>query len=197
MNLESKAKLLLCCLKGNKSQGFTRTGLLVRILLYSCLATSLALTAYDFRCNQWFSCTNKVIQAKAKQQIEAANKAHQAYFLQNGRFTNSWIDLGLIIQTETDYYIYQISSPMGPVQTSNDPKNAEPFFDSVITTALSKKKSSSYIGAVFSIKQYGNYEATTIANICEFDQPFSLPTTMPTLTNGEIQCPIGSRLLNR
>lgn len=196
MNVET-AKLLFSFLKENQSQGFTKTGLVVRTFLYSCLVTSVALTAYDFRCNQWFSCADSVIQAEAKHQIEAANRAHQVYFLQNGIFTDSWVNLGLLIPQETNNYIYQILSPRGPVQTSNTQKKLEPDFESVITIAQPKKNSKAYIGAVFAFKQLDNYEATIITNICEFEQPVLFPTTLPFLVDREIQCPTGSRLLNR
>ena len=106
MNVETTAKSLFSSLKEIKFPGFTRTGLLVRLLLYSCLATSLALTTYDFRCNQWFSCANEAIQAEAKQQIEATNRAHQVYFSQNGTFTSSWENLGLLTPRETNNYVY-------------------------------------------------------------------------------------------
>jgi hypothetical protein len=196
MNVETPAKLLFSSLKEIQFQGFTRTGLLVRILLYSCLATSLALTAYDFRCNQWFSCANKVMQAEAKQQIEAANRAHQVYFFQNGTFTNSWENLGLFTPRETNNYIYQISLPNGPVQTSNNQKNLVPYFESVITIAQPKKNSTVYMGAIFAFKRPDSYESTLIASICEFDKPILFPT-MPTLVDGEIHCPVGARLSNR
>ena len=197
MNVETTAKSLFSSLKEIKFPGFTRTGLLVRLLLYSCLATSLALTTYDFRCNQWFSCANEAIQAEAKQQIEAANRAHQVYFSQNGTFTNSWENLGLFTPRETNNYVYQISSPKGPVQTSNNQINLVPDFESVITTAQPKKNSNVYIGSVFAIYGPDISQATMISSICEFEQPVVFPSTMPTLVNGEIKCPIGSRLLNR
>ncbi len=198
MNVETTAKSLFSSLKEIKFPGFTRTGLLVRLLLYSCLATSLALTTYDFRCNQWFSCaTNKAIQAEAKRQIEGANRAHQVYFSKNGIFSNSWENLGLLIPRETNNYVYQLSSPNGPVQTSNEQNTLVPYFESVITIAQPKKNSNVYIGAVFAFKRPDSDETTMIASICEFEQPVLFPITLPTLVDGEIQCPVGSRLLNR
>ena len=56
----------------------------------------------------FFSQANKGKQAEGKQYIWAINKAQQAYYTENGEFTESWEELGVGIRTETAMYKYVI-----------------------------------------------------------------------------------------
>jgi hypothetical protein len=56
----------------------------------------------------FFNQANKGKQAEGKQYISSINKAQQAYYTENGKFTDSWEELGVGIRTETAIYKYVI-----------------------------------------------------------------------------------------
>lgn len=115
------------------------------------------------------------------QYIAIVNRTQQAYYLENGKFAENVEELKIVTNLETESYRYQII-PVGDrtqkVAITAQPKDAG---------------LPSYIGVVFSTQVDGY--ATTIAQICESDQPATQAPAIPTLIPGkvpQIQCPPGS-----
>lgn len=206
MQVKIKAKLLQYFLNKNHNQGFTRTGLLVRILVYGSVATTLVLPYYTRECrdcHNLFSGVNNFRQSKAKQIMGAINRGEQAYYLEKGTFADfkSFQELGLRIKPDTTYYRYRILAPMMPVGKLDESVNQAPSFQTSMTAIGQGRKPyiknsvKNYIGAVFVTGDHT--ESGSIAALCEMNQENSLPTTMPKLVDGKIKCPEGSQILVR
>ena len=129
----------------------------------------------------------KAKQPEGKTYIGAMNRAQQAYYLENNKFSPTIEPLGIGIKPETESYNYQIVPQGNRTQ-------------SVMHTAKAKRPElNSYTGAVFAVTNNG--ENITRTAICETDKPSSTPPAMPTppknIISGQIQCPAGSHLLER
>lgn len=127
---------------------------------------------------------NKATQTVPIQYIAVLSKAQQNYFLKNGKFAADVQELRIDTNLETENYRYQIV-PQGDRTQS-------------VTITAQPKDSGlpSYIGAVFATQVNG--KTTTVAGICETNQPSTSPPALPGApANGssEIQCPAGSRFL--
>ncbi|NET45602.1 type IV pilin-like G/H family protein [Okeania sp. SIO2B3] len=115
----------------------------------------------------------KAKQSEARVYISAINKGQQAYYAQNGEFSDNISDLGLGIKSETVNYSYDISRI-----------NSGPY---VISTANAKDEQlKSYSGIVY-LK-----DSRTQTMICETDKPSS---TAPDDFESVDRCPSGSSKL--
>ncbi|BAZ32894.1 serine/threonine protein kinase [Cylindrospermum sp. NIES-4074] len=124
---------------------------------------------------------NKAKQSEAKTYIGSMNRAQQAYFLENNKFSSTIAELQLGIKSETQNYSYSVNV-INPKQ-------------SVRLTAKAKVSGlKSYTGAVF---VQNAKEFLTIAGTCETTAPSQTPPNMPELVKGAIQCPAGSQSLAR
>ena len=118
-------------------------------------------------------------QAEARQYVSAINKAEQAYYTENGRFSSNWSQLGVGIRTETANYTYRISNLSAR---------------SVRVTAAAKdNRLKSYTGAVV-IVGAGN-DLTSQSVICESNTATRTPPAMPRLVRNNIQCAASSTKL--
>ncbi len=123
----------------------------------------------------------KAKQSEAKTYIGAMNRAQQAYYLENNKFSSEISDLGIGINDETENYQYQVNNDGNPKKT--------------VATARAKNDSlRSYTGAVFIIKSPDGFDTTT-AVICQTNQPSQIPPGTPELIGDEIQCSSGSSKL--
>ena len=111
MKTEFKAKFLQHINKRRQDQGFTLIELLVVIIIIGILS-AIALPAF---LNQ----ANKAKQSEAKQYVASLNKGQQAYYAENGKFTESIPALGLGLKTQTTNYVYVIDPPAGDQVNSN------------------------------------------------------------------------------
>jgi hypothetical protein len=121
---------------------------------------------------------------EAKKYIYALTQVQQAHYKEVGKFAKAIEEVSIGLRTETDSYRYRIV-PQGDEKQSV-----------MITAEAKKSELPSYTGAVFVTKVNGG--TTTLAQICETNQPSTSPPAMPTApANGlsEIQCPAGSRAL--
>ena len=99
MKTELKAKFLQHIANKRKENGFTMIELLIVIIITGVLF-SIALPSF---LNQ----ANKAKESEAKTYIGSINKAHQAYFVENTRFTTNIEALGIGITTApTNNYQY-------------------------------------------------------------------------------------------
>jgi hypothetical protein len=199
-----RLKPLFSQLKTADNDVFSWSGYWTRILLYGSVLVSLILPTYDFKLHGFhvdLSGRQKSKYSESRQYIAAINKGQQAYFIENGKFSNSIADLGLGIKTETFDYIYEIISANGPIQTPNDNTNMVPYFESVTIVSHPKEKYiPSYIGVVFAVKnnQKGANSLTTISALCEVDTHKDFPSTLPTLSADlDILCPPNSKIVTR
>lgn len=115
-------------------------------------------------------------QDEAKSTIGSINRAQQAYYLEQGRFTSQFGQLGIGVPSETNFYSYKIA-------------RAEP--KRTIATAAAKQTGlRSYAGVVYVLSNN-----TTITAICETNSASRTPPALPQLVRNNIQCPGGSTRL--
>ena len=157
MTSQIKAKLLQhFAAKKKGNGGFTLIELLVVIIIIGILS-AIALPSF---LNQ----ANKAKQSEAKTYVGSANRAQQAYYLENGDFvevTDDFGQLGLGIETETANYLYTLA-PQGDAIR----QQAQPAKDNAPDPRSSLK---AYTGAVKigTIGTGAGAEATTLASLCE------------------------------
>ena len=118
MKTEFKAKFLQHINKRRQDQGFTLIELLVVIIIIGILS-AIALPAF---LNQ----ANKAKQSEAKQYIASINKGQQAFYAENGKFTQSIPDLGLGLKTQTTNYQYTVGlTGLSQTNSNAKPENTE------------------------------------------------------------------------
>ena len=158
MSTQIKAKLLQHFAGKKKANGgFTLIELLVVIIIIGILS-AIALPSF---LNQ----ANKAKQSEAKTYLGSANRAQQAYYLENGSFVNDTTQfgqLGLGIETKTANYLYTIQ-PQGAAAVR---QQAQPAKNKAVDKDSALK---AYVGAVKigTIGTAANAEATTLATLCE------------------------------
>ncbi len=101
MKTELKAKFLQHINKKRQDQGFTLIELLVVIIIIGILS-AIALPSF-------LSQANKAKQSEGKQYVSSINKAQQAYFAENTKFSESVTTLGIGLKTQTSNYTYSIA----------------------------------------------------------------------------------------
>ena len=156
MKTSLKANLLKHLIAKKEEGGFTLIELLVVIIIIGILA-AIALPSF---LNQ----ANKARQSEAQTYAGSVNRAQQAYYLENARFSNDLALLGLGIRSTTDNYNYAINRG-GPTDKGADvfarPWKAEAFDT---TSALR-----GFIGTTTLASTTGVAagEATTVAILCK------------------------------
>lgn len=189
MQVEAKAKWQQSSFNKNESQGLSLKGLLLQILIYSGVLVNLILPFYDFKSNGF----PVVDQSRAKlgetinapdalNNINALNRAQQAYFKETGYFSDSIEKLGVGIR-DTERYSYRILSPM-----SENWHNLEADMDywgynithRVLMIAQAKDTQyKSYLGMVYTLQPIPDFsqqetrkdmsEAILRSQVCEID----------------------------
>ena len=159
MTSQIKAKLLQhFAAKKKGNGGFTLIELLVVIIIIGILS-AIALPSF---LNQ----ANKAKQSEAKTYVGSANRAQQAYYLENGEFVTdvaNFGQLGLGIETSTANYLYDLAAQDAGVLTQAQPSDGTAYDP---TSSLK-----AYTGAVKigTIGSGAGAEATTLAALCEAD----------------------------
>jgi hypothetical protein len=121
-------------------------------------------------------------QNEGKTVTGSMNRAQQAYYLENNKFSTSIEALGLGIKQETNQYIYKMI--------------LQPNSQSVMNIAQSKhEKFKSYVGLVYSTKVDNDTgETITYTKLCETSEALSKLPQMPEIPKNSseiIKCPSG------
>ena len=151
MKTELKAKFLQHIAKKRKENGFTMIELLIVIIIVGVLF-GIALPSFM---NQ----ANKAKESEAKAYIGSMNKAHQAYFVENTRFTTNIEALGIGITTAPANNSYQYRA-----YSNAEQKNVLSAGESQNTNMLN-----SYGGSVFVVDAGDNSTLRSI--LCETTSP--------------------------
>jgi hypothetical protein len=122
----------------------------------------------------------RAAQSEARTLIARLNRSQQSYYLEQKRFANSFEELKVNVNPETQTYTYQMQAAGA---------------DQVITTATAKLGGlKSYTGAAY-IGKTNDGEPVTLSGICETAQPSDAAPEAPTFNGNEMVCPTGSTKL--
>ncbi|WP_414561723.1 MULTISPECIES: type IV pilin-like G/H family protein [unclassified Anabaena] len=167
MKTELKAKFLQHILNKKKDeQGFTLIELLVVIIIIGILS-AIALPSF---LNQ----ANKARASEAKTYAGSVNRAQQAYLLENPTFVTAQSNftlLGLGIKTQTENYTYTL----GTFLTNGATVSAVPTTPSTSPAILKGYGGFVTVGITAA---GGTGEATTIAALCETNDPIVTGTAL-------------------
>jgi hypothetical protein len=183
--------------------------LLPRMAIYSALVPAIMALFYDFQLNTIVPppSPSKVDQfsLEARDFIASINKAQQAYYAENGQFSDSIAKLGIGIKEQTKNYNYTIVSSMGPVQTRHNHRKPPQFESAIaIATFTYRNPGQSYTkgavfaytkGAVFAYKEKGSNLIKTISAMCDSDRDnatYAETWSPPTFDGKEIDCQHGT-----
>ena len=184
--------------KASKKSRLIVSSLLPRIAVYSMVLTGIIASFLDLKSNT-FPFASDAEFAKPEQYISTIGRGQQAYYLEQGQFSNDIAKLGLGIKEQIDNYNYTIVSSMGPVQTlQNQRKPAQ--FESAIAIAKPNDMNTgkSYTSAVFAFKEKGSTEMITIAGICgsnNINASYVETWNPPTFDGKKIRCQPGTTML--
>lgn len=179
MQLKSKAN---ADAPQKKQQIFSFWGL---VMIFGIFGTTVAVSLPSL-----MSCGNKAKQAEAKSNIGAMNRAQQVYFLEKNTFTNSVVETGVGIQTQTVNYDYSVRATKTAV-----------FNYGILRQK--KQNLKSYVGAVFVVpatnldSKANKEEKITIGILCETIKPGSMTPSAPTLVKGVLTCSADTQDLNK
>jgi hypothetical protein len=114
------------------------------------------------------------INKEAQGVMGTINRGQQAYYLESSSFTDSWEDLSLGLNQETESYRYSL-------ENGNN--------DSVFSYAIPKKNDfHSYVGVVF----YDSLSSMTYSTICKSMEKTTQKLAKPTLIDYQFNCPANS-----
>jgi hypothetical protein len=142
--------------------------------------------------------------------ISGLNRAQQAQYLERNKFGKSMDEIGLGITKDTGKSSYRIVQPMIPVQDLKQSAISDENESMIMAIGQKNIKENyrlrsegidrkNYLGVVYTLPQKsasGETEIIPIAILCQITEENSLPTTMPKLINGEMQCTNGSIKIN-
>ena len=153
-------RLLQHLVKKKQDGGFTLIELLVVIIIIGILA-AIALPSF---LNQ----ANRARQSEAATYIGSMNRAQQAFYLENSRFTDDLGALGLGISAETEFYNYEIDGSQLAETPSVVTNQAQPKQEAPGQSPVKAIIGGVSIGVVQTTPTPtpGSTDATTIAGVC-------------------------------
>ena len=180
--------------KPSKKSRLPVSSLLPRIAIYSMVLTGIIASFVDFKSNPFSFASDRKF-PEPKQYISRIIRGQQAYYAEQGQFSNDIVKLDLGIKEHGDNYNYTIVSSMGPVQTLPNQREPAQFESAIVIARPESSSGKSYTGAVFAFKKESSInQLITISVICksEGDRVTLIP---PTLDGKKIHCPPGTTIL--
>lgn len=180
----------------NKDKDRNKSSHFVRIFIYSGIFINLIIPFYNYQTNSfgWWGNVVDETTLDAEAFMKNMNDAQAEFYLNQAKFSNSIQELTLDLPIKNRHYHYRILSPMVPVQSIEEEKNAIQNSDQVIMVAQSSyPQLNSYIGMVATLKEKNNSKVNLISTLCKTEKNTPLPSLMPIVVKGEIQCPQGSQ----
>ena len=149
MKTDLKAKYIQHLINKKKNdEGFTLIELLVVIIIIGILS-AIALPSF---LNQ----ANKAKESEAKTYVGSMNRGQQAYFTENGSFSDTIGALGIGIEETTDNYQYVTANQNGPGSGSAGYSTADPIPQNILR---------GFSGTVF-LQGTGD-DLTSVAILCD------------------------------
>ncbi|PZO42731.1 MAG: hypothetical protein DCF19_06795 [Pseudanabaena frigida] len=125
-------------------------------------------------------------QSEAKTYVGAMNRGQQAYYLEKERWAKNIDEIGIGIKEESDNYRYK-TQPIDSTKTVNI-KN---YPGIAVQTGLAKKEGlKSYLGIAY-LSGTSSNDLTTLAILCESNEPTTKEAGLPKFDGKEMQCPDG------
>jgi len=195
---------------------FTFGNLPIRLAIYLSVIGAIILPYYvkndaiNDAIFDYITPADKRMPIQGKNMISVLNRAQQAFYLEKNKFGKSMLEIGLPITKDTGGYSYRIVQPMMPVQDLTQSAISDEHESMIMAIGQKNIKENylsrsadierkNYLGVVYTLPQKSASEETEIipiAILCQITEENSLPTTMPKLINGEMQCPNGSIKIN-
>ena len=198
---------------------FTLANLPIRMAIYLSVIGAMILPSYVnnqgifYDADKFLQRVNSAKTTSPLHWIGIINRTQKDYYLKHQRFSDSLKDslkeIGLEIQADTGEYSYRIVQPMMPVQDLNQSATSDDWESMRMAIAYKNIKGNTrpspadidlknYLGVVYTLPQTsasGETEIIPRAALCEMTIKNPLPTTMPKVINGAIQCPNGANKL--
>lgn len=141
--------------------------------------------------NPFANQANKARQSEAKTYVGSLNRVQQAYFLEKNKWAKTIDETAIGIKAETENYRYNIQN-IDSIKTVNI-KN---YPGITVQTGTSKKEGlKSYLGAVY-LSGTSNNDLTTIAILCESNEPTTKGAGLPKFDGKALQCPDSYKSVN-
>lgn len=192
MRAEVRIKQLQYLLKAQQSQGFTLwEGLVVLVILGAMAAIALPSV---------MSCSGKAVNAEAKQFVGALNRAQQAYYLDNSRFSREMPTLGIGISQQTNNFTYSTLATSKAVFNYGLARRNYVYQQQQFGPFRWEKRTAnrpkSYVGAVFlaPLPAKATPNETKLSTIlCEANLPGIIRPARPTYEAGVLACGDGTK----
>ncbi|MGB7274646.1 MAG: type IV pilin-like G/H family protein [Geitlerinemataceae cyanobacterium] len=197
MNIPPESKVMK---KATDDRCLTPTGFLLRLAIYSSVVSAIVLPSFlsyrSFKFNL-FDGAAKAKPAEGRSSVGAAIRAQKAYYLENGKFTDSMNKLGVGILPETNNYRFQIW--LAPKNGLFQSLNGSVFDGGVIVTATAKFPNLKSFTGMVAINRPGSQDGKMISGSCGTVNPSLVPPLFPTVSKRNeksrsiVNCPKGSR----
>jgi hypothetical protein len=125
-------------------------------------------------------------QSEAKTYTGAINRGQQAHYLEKERWAKNLDELAIGIAAESDNYRYK-TQPIDAIKTANI-KNYPGI--AVQTTVAKKEGLKSYLGVSY-LSGASSNDLTTLAILCESNEPTTKEAGLPKFDGKAVQCPDG------
>ncbi len=191
----------------NSHSIFTLANLPIRMVIYLSVIGAMILPSYVnnqgifYDIDKMFDDADNYKGSGPVYRINEINSKQKDYYLKHQRFSDSLKEIELGTQADTRKYSYRIVQTMMPVQDLN--QSAISNQQGSVRIAIAQKRElflTNYLGFVYSLPQTSasgeTEEIVDDAIVCVMTQENPLPTTMPKLVNGSMQCPNGAIKLN-